>query len=221
MIARRVIIRHRKRASAPQIPMKTRPSHSSRRLVKRARRGSIANAALIAVLFLCGIAIALSFERRSSDEANSGLIDPVARPAEDALGVSKVKTINDSVVPLLTKGEPAIIMISSEVCEWCKKTLLDLRELSAGRPLPRLKLLTLEGAALGTDMVTKAGLKGLQLIGPVDGRTRVSLTFRFQGTPTFFAVDRNGNVAAMLPGYPARDVLTRWYNVMVGDADVP
>ena len=70
-------------------------------------------------------------------------------------------------------------------------------------------------------MVKRAGLAGLQLIGPVDGPAMVSLTFRFQGTPTFFAIDPNGRVVRALPGYQTREVLTQLYRVMVGEADVP
>ena len=50
---------------------------------------------------------------------------------------------------------------------------------------------------------------------------RVSLTFRYQGTPTFLAVDREGRVVQVMPGYPMREVLKLWYNVMVGDAETP
>ena len=141
--------------------------------------------------------------------------------AETTLGLATVKTVDGQVVPLLTRGEPAIIMISSEICEWCQQTFADLQAMSAGRPLPRLKVLTLEGAAEGAPMVRRAGLTGLQLIGPVDGPAMVSLTFRFQGTPTFFAIDQHGRVARALPGYQTRAVLAQLYKVMVGEADVP
>lgn len=190
--------------------------------MSRSRRGSIANAALIAVLFLGGVALALVFERKPATTAIDTVRPNAEGPdAETALGISMVKTAAGQVVPLLTKGEPAIIMISSEICEWCKQTLADLQTMSAGRPLPRLKLLTLEGAADGGPMVKHAGLTGLQMIGPVDGPSKVSLTFRFQGTPTFFAVDQHGRVTQMLPGYQTRETLSRLYNVMVGDAEVP
>jgi len=188
----------------------------------RSRRGSATTAALIALLFLGGVALALTLERKptvsSVDTVRANADGP---DAETALGVSTVKTVDGHVVPLLTKGEPAIIMISSEICEWCKQTFADLQTMSAGRPLPRLKVLTLEGAAEGAPMVKRARLTGLQLIGPVDGPAMVSLTFRFQGTPTFFAIDQHGRVARALPGYQTREVLAQLYKVMVGDADVP
>ncbi|MEP6781228.1 MAG: hypothetical protein ABJC26_15130, partial [Gemmatimonadaceae bacterium] len=124
-------------------------------------------------------------------------------------------------VALVTKGEPAIIMVSSRTCAWCKQTLSDLRVLANGRPLPRLKVLTLEGAGEGVDMVANEKLTGVQLIGPIHGADQVQLTFRYPGTPTFLAVDRDGRVVRTMPGYPMGDELKRWYNVMVGDADTP
>ena len=196
-----------------------RPKISS---MHRSRRGSIAYAALIALLFLGAVGLTLLFERRPSATAIDTVRTDVEGPAAElALGISTVKTADGHVVPLLTAGEPAIIMISSEICEWCKQTFADLQSMSAGRPLPRLKVFTLEGAAEGAPMVERAKLRGVQLIGPADGPTMVSLTFRFQGTPTFFAVDQNGRVARMLLGYQSREMLTRLYDVMVGDANVP
>lgn len=191
--------------------------------MNRTRRGSIAYAALIALLFLGGVALALTFERKTPAETSVDKERAVVEgpAAELAIGVSQVKTIDGQLVPLLTAGEPAIVMISSEVCEWCKQTFADLQKLSAGRPLSRLKVFTLEGAAEGAPMVNAAKLNGVQLIGPSDARTMVSLTFRFQGTPTFFAVDRNGRVVRMMPGYQTGDVLAGLYRVMVGDADLP
>ena len=188
----------------------------------RSRHGSVTTAALIAVLFLGGVALALTFEREPAAAAVDTQRAKAEGPdAETALGLSMVKTVDGQVAPLLTKGEPAIIMISSEICEWCKQTFADLQTMSAGRPLPRLKVLTLEGAAEGAPMVKRARLTGLQLIGPVDGPSMVSLTFRFQGTPTFFAIDQHGRVARAFPGYQPLDILARLYKVMVGEAEVP
>ena len=144
-----------------------------------------------------------------------------APTAEQAIGALKVRDIRGAVVALVTKGEPAILMISSVTCSWCKRTLKDLGELSAGRPLPRLKLLTLEGAAGGVPMVSKEHITGAQLIGPVGSNDQVLLTFRFRGTPTFVAIDKNGRVVATMPGYPMREVLKSWYAVMAGDREVP
>lgn len=190
----------------------------------RSRRGSITNAALVALLFVGGVALALAFERKpavpitATDSIRSDTTLPLA---VDAMNTSTVKNIDGQVVPLITEGEPAIIMISSRTCSWCKRTLADLRELSSGRPLTHLKLITLEGAGEGTPMVEREKLNGVQLLGPVDSQSETALTFRYQGTPTFIAVDRKGRMVQMMPGYPMREVLKLWYNVMVGDAEVP
>jgi len=70
-------------------------------------------------------------------------------------------------------------------------------------------------------MLAKEHITGAQLIGPAAGRDQVMLTFRYPGTPTFLAVDKNGRVVGTMPGYPMREVLKTWYAVMVGDADTP
>ena len=147
---------------------------------------------------------------------------PEAQPtAEQAIGAFRVRNLAGKVVPLITKGEPVIVMISSRTCSWCKRALKDLGELSAGRPLPRLKMLTLEGAADGVPMLAKEHSVGAQLVGPFGSSDQVLLTFRYRGTPTFIAIDRNGRVVQTMPGYPMREVMKQWYAVMVGDAEVP
>ena len=93
--------------------------------------------------------------------------------------------------------------------------------MSQGRPLPRLTLLTLEGAAFGVPMLAKEHLSGAQLVGPAGSSDQVLLTFRYPGTPTFVAIDRNGRVVRTLPGYPIREELAHWFAVMVGDAETP
>lgn len=190
--------------------------------MNRSRRGSVANAVLIALLFLAGVVIALSFERKPVQMVGGMASDTTAPPHISAvLGTGKVQNAEGQVVDLATPGEPAIVMISSVSCSWCKRALSDLRELSEGRPLTRLKLLTLEGAADGAPMIQREHLNGVQLIGPENSNARVTLTFRYQGTPTFLAIDREGRVVQVMPGYPMREVLKQWYNVMVGDADTP
>ena len=141
--------------------------------------------------------------------------------AQASIGTAKARTVDGKVVPLVPKGEPTIVMLSSRSCGWCKKALKDLGELSAGRPLPRLTLLTLEGAAEGVPMVAKEQVTGARLVGPVGSAEQVLLTFRYSGTPTFVSVDRNGRVVRTLPGYPVRPEMERWFAVMVGDAEVP
>ena len=103
--------------------------------------------------------------------------------SKQAWGRSASRTPSGKIVPLVTKGEPAILMISSVTCSWCKRAFKDLGELSAGRPLPRLKLLTLEGAAEGAPMLAKEHITGAQLIGPSRSGDQVLLTFRYPRHP--------------------------------------
>ena len=198
----------------------------------RSPRGSISFSTL--ALVLVGLACTVLIAKRATAEKDVGnlLADhgvvagtdtaPSTAPtAQQAIGTFKVTDLTGQVIPLHTKGEPAIVMISSRTCSWCKRALKDLGVMSAGRPLPRLKLLTLEGAGEGVPMLAKEKLTGAQLIGPAGKSEQVSITFRYPGTPTFVAIDRNGRVVRTLPGYPIPDEMKHWYAVMVGDQDVP
>ncbi len=138
-----------------------------------------------------------------------------------SLEAIRVQNALGKTVPLLTKGEPTIIMISSVSCPWCKRSLKDIGELAAGRPVPRLKLLTIEGAERGGPMLALENITGAQLIGPLAHGDQVLARLQFRGTPTFVAVDGNGRIVATMPGYPMREVLKTWFAVMTGDADVP
>jgi hypothetical protein len=140
-----------------------------------------------------------------------------APKAAQAIGTSRVKDLNGKLVPVVPAGMPAVIMISSRTCSWCKRTLKDLGEMSAGRPLPRLVLLTLEGAAEGVPMLAKEAITGARLVGPATSAEEVLLTFRYPGTPTLIEVDRNGRVVYTIPGYPIRDELRKLWSIMVGD----
>jgi hypothetical protein len=147
---------------------------------------------------------------------------PAAAPTIGQLiGGARVTAPDGRVMPLHTKGEPTILMISSRTCSWCKRALKDLGEMAGGRPLPRLTLLTLEGAAAGLPMLAQEQLTGARLRGPATDTDRQRITARFGGTPTFVAIDRRGRVVRTLPGYPIPDELRHWYAVMVGEQDIP
>ena len=204
----------------------------SRKFVPMPRRGASSFGGLaLVVVAACFVALLVMRSRIGRDAGQGNLsVDRVAASdtikrgpptIEEAVGAFRVRDTTGAIVPLITKGEPAIIMISSVTCGWCKRSLKDLGELSAGRPLPRLKLLTLEGAIGGQSMLAKEHITGAQLIGPSGSRDQVMLTFRYPGTPTFVAIDSAGRVVATIPGYPMREVLKSWYAVMVGDTDVP
>jgi hypothetical protein len=67
-------------------------------------------------------------------------------------------------------------------------------------------------------MLADAGVAGAVLIGPATDAAKVLFTFRIQGTPTFVAVDRQGVVRRLMPGYPGPDELRRWVPVMARSA---
>lgn len=202
---------------------------------RRLRRGGVSIGQLLAVVLTVGTTAVVA--KRSYDhaeDARSANVAASTRPpvagdtapqtaptAGQALGTFKVRDLKGQLVPLATKGEPAIVMVSSVTCSWCKRALKDLGEMSGGRPLPRLKLLTLEGAPEGVAMLAKEHINGAQLIGPAGSSDQVLLTFRYPGTPTFVAIDRNGRVVKTMPGYPIRAEMAHWFAVMVGDAETP
>ena len=199
---------------------------------KRAPRGSISVGTLSLVLVALACTVLVAKRATAEKDVGNLLADhgvvagtdtaPSTAPtAEQALGSIKVMALNGKVVPLHIKGEPAILMISSRTCPWCKRALKDLGVMAAGRPLPRLKLLTLEGAGEGVPMLAQEQLTGAQLIGPAGGADQQRLAARYPGTPTFVAIDRNGRVVRTLPGYPIAEELKHWFAVMVGDQDVP
>ncbi|MEP6779066.1 MAG: hypothetical protein ABJC26_04195, partial [Gemmatimonadaceae bacterium] len=70
-----------------------------KRLV-RTRRGSIINAVLIALFFICGVAISLTFTRSNKTETNNVVAISGARPLlEDAIGHFEVSDTSGKTVP--------------------------------------------------------------------------------------------------------------------------
>jgi hypothetical protein len=144
-----------------------------------------------------------------------------APTVRQAFGTATVRDLAGKTVPLAPARQPTIVMINSRTCPWCKKALRDIGQLAAGRPLPRLTLLTLEGADAGVPMVNGEQITGARLVGPSDDAERERLTARFRGTPTFIAVDRNGRILQTMPGYPIYEEMKRWHAVMAGEAAAP
>lgn len=191
---------------------------------------SFGTLALVLVALACTVLIA---KRATADKdsinllADHGVVagtdtaSAQAPAAERAIGTARVKNLRGNVIPLITKGEPAIVMISSRTCSWCKKSLKDIGVYSEGRPVSRLKVITLEGAGEGVDMVRNEKVKGAQLLGPASDADQVLLTFRYPGTPTFVAVDRNGRVVRTIPGYPIGEEMKHMVAVMLGEQDAP
>jgi thioredoxin-related protein len=136
-------------------------------------------------------------------------------------GAIRVRDVQGRAVSLAPNAQPTVVMINSRTCPWCKRALKDIGELSAGRAVPRLVVLTLEGAADGVPMLAQEGITGARLVGPLGPTERDLLLQRYRGTPTFLALDRQGQITHTMPGYPIRPIMEQWFAVMTGDADSP
>jgi hypothetical protein len=142
---------------------------------------------------------------------------PAVHGAAGSVATLSARTTSGQVVPLAPEGGPSVVMVSSESCGSCLASMRDLAALGGGRPLPRLRVLSLEGAAGGERMVTRQGLMGVEVVGPVDGAMQAVLSLQLSGTPTFLLVDGGGRVRASLLGYPGREGLAPWLRVMTGE----
>lgn len=145
--------------------------------------------------------------------------------APDDLSVGQARSaitslvVRDSAgarVPLAPVGAPAILMVNSKTCSFCRLALKDIGELQGARPVPHLRIVTLEGAAVGRDVVAKMGVHGAVHTGPDGESNQVLLTFRLPGTPVFARTDSAGRIVETVPGYPGREVLARWLPIMTG-----
>jgi hypothetical protein len=148
---------------------------------------------------------------------------PPGAPARSVqgLGAFPVRNARGETVSIVDDGEPAIVMINSRTCGYCKAALRDLGLYANGRPASRLRMLTLEGAADGEPMLTEANIRGAVPLGPATSQSQVLITFRYRGTPTFVAVDGQGRIRGTLPGYPGPERLATWFDVMLGQREVP
>jgi len=149
------------------------------------------------------------------------LSEPRVPQVQQQLGVSTVRDLKGRSVPLLVDKAPVIIMVNSRTCPWCKKSLRDIGQIAAGEPLPRLTVLTLEGAPYGKPMLESEGIVGARLVGPAGSAADVQASLRQAGTPVFIAVDSTGRVFATMPGYPIYEEMKRWVAVMSGAASSP
>jgi hypothetical protein len=141
--------------------------------------------------------------------------------SRQGLGAFPVRDINGSTVPIVNDGEPAIVMINSRTCGYCKIALRDLGQYANGRSASRLRMLTLEGAPDGLPMLQAANIRGAVPLGPATSQSQVLLTFRYRGTPTFVAVDGEGRIRGTMAGYPGPERLVSWFDVMLGERAAP
>ncbi|GJG85850.1 hypothetical protein tb265_10310 [Gemmatimonadetes bacterium T265] len=131
-----------------------------------------------------------------------------------------VRAADGRAVALTRLGAPAVVMVVSTTCGVCKEALADFGRTAAGRALPRLYLLTLEGAGEGPALALRAGVRGAEYVGPESPAAEAYFTTAIAGTPTFVALDAAGHATRVLPGYPGLDAMRGWVRVMDGTRGV-
>ena len=177
--------------------------------------GAVCGAALAALAFRAGL-------RAERGPPSRLAPNDAAAPLDDALGASvaglRVRAAGGAVVPFAPPaGEAAVLMVSSVTCEYCDRALRDAARLAGGRPLPGLRVLTLEGTAGGARMLARTGVRGAWLAEPMGNTDRVLLTFRVPGTPVFAVVDDAGRVTRVVPGYPGSAGVEAMLGAMLGN----
>ena len=167
-------------------------------------------------LLLTVVALVASFRLGLGERSAEDAIPRVAAAdANGSLAGYRVRLETDSLVPIVPAEAPAVVMVSSVTCGVCAETMRDLA--NDGRPLPALRIVTLEGAALGHAMARRNGLRSTWHAGPADGSGATLLTFQYPGTPTFLLVEPDGRVRRALVGYPGREAFRPWVRVMAGE----
>jgi thioredoxin-related protein len=153
---------------------------------------------------------------RSDDSAAAAAADPSVGQARSAVTNLMVRDSAQTRVALAPRGRPAILMVSSKSCAFCKLALKDIAALQGRDGVPMLRVVTLEGVEAGASMLASLGVHGAFNSGPDGESDQVLLTFRIPGTPVFARTDSAGNIVETVPGYPGPKVLARWLPVMRG-----
>lgn len=153
------------------------------------------------------------FDRRVPPPAAD---DPAVGQARSAVTDLVVRNASNARVPLAPKGAPAILMVNSRTCSFCRQSLKDIASLQGRDGVPMLRVVTLEGAEAGRTMLDSYGVHGAFSAGPDGQGDQVLLTFRIPGTPVFARTDSSGRIVETVPGYPGPEVLARWLPVMRG-----
>ena len=162
------------------------------------------------------VALVASFRLGLGERLPEDAIPRVAAAdATGSLAGYQVRLESDSLVAIVPTGRPAVVMVSSVTCGVCAEAMRDLA--NDGRTMPGLRIVTLEGAALGRAMARRNGLRGSWHAGPADGSGATLLTFQYPGTPTFLLVEPDGRVRRALVGYPGRAAFRPWLRVMAGE----
>ena len=172
---------------------------------------------LVAAAFWAGLRAERPPSRLATpDEESAASLDPALGAAVATL---RVRAASGEVVPFAPpRGEPAVLMVSSVSCDYCDLALRDAARLAGGRPLPGLRVVTLEGAAGGAEMLARTGVRGAWVAEPAGSADRVLLTFRVPGTPVFAVVDSAGRVTRVVPGYPGSAGVEEMVGTMLGQS---
>jgi hypothetical protein len=142
--------------------------------------------------------------------------DPSVGLARAAVTNLVVRDSANARVRLAPAGTPAILMVNSKTCQFCRLALRDIATLQGRDAVPFLRVVTLEGADAGRTMLADLGVRGAFNAGPDGESDQVLLSFRIPGTPVFARTDSTGHIVETVPGYPGPDVLARWLPVMRG-----
>jgi hypothetical protein len=140
--------------------------------------------------------------------------DPAVAQAREAVTRLFVRDSAGARVPLAPPGVPAILMVNSRTCAFCRMALKDIAAMQGRDGVPRLRVVTLEGAAAGQTMLATFGVRGALSTGPDGEGEQVLLTFRIPGTPVFARTDSTGRIVETVPGYPGPALIARWLPVM-------
>lgn len=178
----------------------------------------LAKREMIAWVIAGAMALAL-VGRITSDRtpATTATDDPAVGQARSAVTDLVVRDSSGRRVPLAPSGRPAILMINSKTCSFCRIALKDIAALQGRDGVPMLRVVTLEGEAVGRAVLDAMGVRGAFNAGPDGESDQVLLTFRIPGTPVFARTDRSGQIVETVPGYPGREVLARWLPIMRGE----
>jgi thioredoxin-related protein len=153
---------------------------------------------------------------RDEQDASSQRPDPSIAQAQAAVTDLTVRDSTNARVPLAPRGKPAILMVNSRTCSFCRLALKDVAEMQGAALVPQLRIVTLEGAASGAAMLQQLNVRGAYNTGPDGESDQVLLTFRIPGTPVFARTDSVGRIVETVPGYPGPETIRRWLPVMRG-----
>ncbi|MES3035702.1 MAG: hypothetical protein V4813_16990 [Gemmatimonadota bacterium] len=155
----------------------------------------------------------LAFDRTATPPAGD---DPAVGQARAAVTSLMVRDSAGTRVPLAPTGRPAILMVNSRSCTYCRAALSDIAARQGRDGVPMLRVVTLEGEAAGSAMLSSFGVRGAFSTGPDGESDQVLLTFRIPGTPIFARTDSGGRIVETVPGYPGPALIAGWMPVMRG-----